>query len=185
MDSANIPPYARNARPLAQLLVLLGTLAMTACAHGEIVTLRPGETAALSGKVSSVTVTSAGVPLERLVVYEDIDANRTIEETIVSRLVEDDHFDESGDLKISVRINGFRLRSTGNAFWAGAMAGIDKLEGEVDIQQGEGHTNYYDFKSSGSEEWYFKYGSGARFRSLARVLAEKISMLFEGEDVAE
>jgi hypothetical protein len=185
MDLADTTPCARNARPLAQLLVLLGVLAMTACAHGEIVNMRPGETAALSGKVSSVTVTSAGVPLERLVVYEDIDANRTIEETIVSRLVKDDHFDESGDLRVSVRITGFRLRSTGNAFWAGAMAGIDKLEGNVDIQQGEGHTNHYDFKSSGAEEWYFKYSSAARFRSLARVLAEKISTLLDDEGVDE
>ena len=185
MDSANVVPCTQNTRPLAQLLVLLGALTMTACAHGEIVNLRPGDTAALSGKVSGVTVTSAGVPLERLSVYVDIDGNRTIEEAIVSRLVEDGHFDESGAVQISVRITGFRLRSAGNAFWAGAMAGVDKLEGEVDIQQGDGHTNYYEIKSSGAEEWYFKYSATARFRSLTRVLAEKITALFEAEEVDE
>jgi hypothetical protein len=29
------------------------------------------------------------------------------------------------------------------------------------------------------EEWYFKFGAAARFRSLARELAEKIATLFE------
>ena len=106
-----------------------------------------------------------------------------IEEAIVSRLGEDGHFDESGDLQINVRITGFRLRSAANAFWWGAWAGVDKLESDVDIQQGEDRVNHYGFELSGSEEWYFKYGATARFRSLARELAEKISTLFESEGV--
>ncbi len=185
MDSANIPPGARSGRSLANFCGMLVALAMTACAHGQITNMRLGDTAALSGKVSVVTVTSEGVVAERRSVYERLDADRRIEEAIVSRLVEDDHFDESGDLRVSVRVTGFRLRSAGNAFWAGYMAGVDKLEGEFDIQQGEGHTNHYAFQLSGAEEWYFKYSATARFRSLSRELAEKISTLFEREDVAE
>ena len=53
------------------------------------------------------------------------------------------------------------------------------LDGEVDIQRGEDSTKRYTFKLSSSEEWYFKYSAAARFRSLARELAEKITTLFE------
>jgi hypothetical protein len=82
-------------------------------------------------------------------------------------------------MRISVRITEFRLRPAGSAFWAGFMAGVDMLDGEVDIQRGEDSTKRYTFKLSSLEEWYFKYGAAARFRSLARELAEKIATLFE------
>jgi hypothetical protein len=189
MDSANVPPRARNTRPLAQLLVMLGALAMTACVHGELYTTRPGDTLALTGKVSGVTVTSGGVPLERMGVYEEIGANHLIGEAIISRLVEDGHFDESGDLRIIARITGFRLRSTANVILWGDWTGVDELAGEVDIQLGEDHTNYYGFELSAKQEDVFKATAKSRLRSLGGALAEKISALFgapsEGEDVAE
>jgi hypothetical protein len=159
--------------------VVLAALALTACAHGRITAISPGDTAALSGRVSSVTVTSDSVLSDRRRVYDELDADRAIEKAIISRLVEDGHFDESGDTRVSVRITEFRLRSAGSAFWAGFMAGVDMLDGEVDIQQGEDSNNRYTFKLSSSEEWYFKYGAAARFRSLANELAEKITTLFE------
>jgi hypothetical protein len=179
MDSANARPYVRNARPLAPLFVALAALALTACAHGRITAISPEDSAALSGRVSGVTVTSDGVLFERRRVYDRLDADRAIEEAIVSKLVEDGHFDESGDTRVSVRITEFKLRSAGTAFWVGFMAGVDMLDGEVDIQQGEDSNKRYTFKLSSSEEWYFKYGAGARFRSLANELAEKIATLFE------
>ena len=179
MDSASVRPYARNARLLAPLLVVFGALVLTACAHGRITATSPGDAGALSGRVSDVTVNSDAVIAERKGVYDGLDADRTIKEAIVSELVEDGHFDESGDTRVSVRITEFRLRSTGSAFMWGFFAGVDMLDGEVEIQQGEDSNKRFTFKLSGSEEWYFKFSAAARFRSLASELAEKIATLFE------
>ena len=178
MGSTDVAPCARNARQLARLLAALGALVMTACVYGEIYTTRPGDTTALSGKVSGVTGTSGGVPLERLGVYEEIDANHLIGEEIISRLVEDERFDEWGDLRITARITGFRLRSTANVVLWSNWTGADELAGEVDIKLGENHTNYYNFELTARQEGAFKFSAKSRLRSLARALAERVSALF-------
>ena len=60
----------------------------------------------------------------------------------------------------------------------GNYTGVDRLVGEVDIQLGDGHTNYYEFELSARQDVVFKASAKSRLRSLARALAEKISSLF-------
>jgi hypothetical protein len=179
MGSANIQLHAHDTRHLVRVLVVLVALGAAACAHGTITAASPGGLSPLSGKVADVTVTSQGIDQERKPVYDKLEGDRTIEQAITSRLVKDGRYDESGETRVSVRIKEFRLRSTGNAFVNGFLAGVDKLEGEVHVRQGEGSDERYVFKLSGSEEWYFKYSASARFRSLANELAEKVGTLFE------
>jgi hypothetical protein len=51
-------------------------------------------------------------------------------------------------------------------------------EGEVVASPASGPPARYTFKLSGSEEMYFKFSAGARFRSLARTLAARVSEAF-------
>lgn len=123
-----------------------------------------------------MSVTAApSVDGERRAVFDEIGASDVINRVIVATLEQDGRYDPAGDVRIDVKITVFRLRSTGNVFWNGFFAGVDKLEGMVDVTRGAEPPTQYSFKLSGSEELYFKFGRAARFRSLAGELAEKLS----------
>jgi hypothetical protein len=160
--------------------VLLGLLG---CAHG---TLSPSAAVSpdrLPRKVGTVTVTlDPAVPAERRAVYERFDGNRLIAGQIIERLRRDALYDEAGADRVDVRVDVFRLRSPGNAFWNGFFAGIDRLEGEVVLARASAEPATYAFKLSGREDAYLKFSAGARFRSLARALGAKVSAVLRGRE---
>jgi hypothetical protein len=158
---------------------ILGTailFAVSGCAHGTITAVSPGRPLA-AGKVATVTVdaTGATAAADRRQAYESLNGGAVIEGAIRARLERDGLSDPNGDTAVQVEVGVFRLRSTGTAFWAGFLAGIDKLEGTVQFSQGAAEPSRYAFVLSSSEEWYFKYGASARLRALANELAEKIA----------
>lgn len=160
----------------------LGTAAVvamalaSACAHGTLSPSGLGLAGSKLGKVAEVSVAiQPSMDADRLAVYDAFGGNDAIAAAITTRLEEGGLYDRAGDVRIAVTVTAFRLRSTANAFWNGFFAGIDKLEGRVDFVEGGAPPATYVFTLSGTEDIYFKYSAGARFRSLARELAEKLS----------
>jgi hypothetical protein len=157
---------------------MLLLLAALGCAHGTISPVDP-RLAAPSGKVAAVAVSlDPGVSDDRRAVYARLHGDDLIAQEIVQRLGRDGLYDAAGAMRVDVRVSVFRLRSTANAFWNGWLAGIDLLEGRVDVSRASAEPARYTFKLSASEEAYFKYSAAARFKSLARVLATRVSELF-------
>lgn len=149
--------------------------AAIACAHGTLTQINPGVQPSRTGRIAAVSVTAApSVDGDRRAVFDETAASDVISRAIVAGLEQDARYDLAGDTRIDVKITVFRLRSTGNAFWNGFLAGVDKLEGTVDVTRGDESPIQYSFKLSGSEELYFKFSRAARFRSLAGELAEKL-----------
>lgn len=172
----SIPPRARAARA-GWWPVAVGTaLILGGCAHG---TLRPVAPVAPGApyRVRAITVDlAATAPTDRRVAYEHHSGNQLIASAIVEELTAAGAYDAAGgDADLAVHVEQFRLRSTGNAVWNGFFAGIDKLEGNVDLRRDGAAPDRYAFVLSGTEDAYFKFSAEARFRSLARTLGEKIA----------
>ena len=157
----------------------LALLTALGCAHGTISPAMHGAVSPPPRSVAIVTVTlDPAVGADRRTTYDDLGANDAIAREIVSRLGDQGHYDPAGTTRLEVTVTNFRLRSTGNAFVNGFFAGVDILEGEVRVVPASGEPARYVFKLSGSEEMYFKFGAGARFRSLTRTLASRVAGLF-------
>jgi hypothetical protein len=174
------PDSHGKTRQFVSAFVLLAALVATGCADGTITSISRGGSAPLRAKVAEVTVSSASVVRERRARYDKLDGDRSIQRAIIDRLVEDGHFDSSGDMRIEVEITVFKLRSVSTALFLGFLAGEDKLYGKVSVSQDEDIGRRYRFELRSSEEWYFKVSASGRFGSLANELAEKISTLFDG-----
>ena len=156
------------------LVLLLG-----GCAHGVLSPSGGAPAVRTSGNVASVTVSvDPSLDAERRAVYEQFRGDDLIAREIVAALERNGRYDPAGDTRVEVTVTNFRLRSTGNVVWNGLFAGVDRLEGHIEIRQGATEPALYSFVLSGSEDQYFKFGAGARFRSLARVLAAKVSGVF-------
>ena len=174
-------------RPLAvRVLRSAGTMMaaclMAGCAHGTLSPVDMTRPARLTGNVAAVKVVlDEEVPADRRHVYEEMAASDVISRALVDALSERHVYDPAGDTAIEVHVSGFRLRSTTNAFFNGTLAGVDMLNGAVSMHQGAVEPVQFHFRVSGEEDWYFKYSAGARFRSMARVLAREVAARFVGE----
>jgi hypothetical protein len=159
----------------ARRLVLVVAAAAVAggCAHGSVRLASPGAPAPATVARVRATITET-VPAERRAVYEELGGNHVIEQALIESLTEAGKYDPHGDVLAEVRVDGFRLRSTANAAFNGWFAGIDKLEGEVDLKRSDTEPVRYVYTLSGTEDVYFKWSASARFRSLARTLADKL-----------
>jgi hypothetical protein len=167
--------FATWGRPFGLSLVLL----LGGCAHGVLSPSGGAPAVRTSGKVASVTVSvDPSLVAERRAVYDQFQGDDLIAREIVAALERNGRYDPAGDTRVDVTVTDFRLRSAGNVVWNGLFAGVDRLEGHIEIQQEPTEPALYSFVLSGSEDVYLKFAAGARFRSLARVLAAKVSGVF-------
>ena len=150
------------------LLVLLAI----SCTHGKIEPL--GKPGPIAGKIRSVSVRIESISTDRLRVYEELNGNEIIKRDVTAALQKAGRYDPSGQIDLEIVVNNFRLRSAGNAFWAGLYGGVDKLEGNVQFRSPTAAPRSFSFALSGSEDWYSKYDRGDRLDSFGRVLGEKI-----------
>ena len=152
----------------ASALVLLAI----SCTHGKIEPL--GKPGPIAGKIRSVSVRIESISTDRLRVYEELNGNEIIKRDVTAALQKAGRYDPSGQIDLEIVVNNFRLRSAGNAFWAGLYGGVDKLEGNVQFRSPTAAPRSFSFALSGSEDWYSKYDRGDRLDSFGRVLGEKI-----------
>ena len=152
--------------------LLLITSLTIGCAHGNIKSL-DGQSS-VDGKISRVTVTIEGVVPDRLQVYQSLDGNSLIERDVTAAVRAAGRYDAGGDVELKIVVTNFRLRSTGNAFWAGIYGGVDKLGGNVEFRSAGASPQSYSFALSGSEDWLFKFDRVDRLDSLARLLGKKV-----------
>ncbi|MDG2048921.1 MAG: hypothetical protein P8M78_02050 [Myxococcota bacterium] len=156
---------------LLRLTLALAVLAI-GCTHGKIEPL--GEPGPIVGKIRSVSVRIESVSTDRLRVYEELNGNEIIKRDVTAALQKAGRYDPSGQVDLEVVVNNFRLRSEGNAFWAGIYGGVDKLEGSVQFRSPTTAPRSFNFALSGSEHWYSEYDRGDRLDSFGRILGEKI-----------
>ena len=168
VPSRRLPPGARTLLGRAGIALLV-TLA--ACAHGRIIP----ETARIPTPVGRVDVQPAPeLPGDRIARWRELDADRVIREAIESELASAGAWQPGAGVEVVVTVTIFRLRSSWNAAINGLFAGIDMLEGSIEIRRPDAEPERLTFKFSGAEDEYLKFSSGARFRSLVRALAREI-----------
>jgi|SRR5688572_10731085 hypothetical protein len=146
------------------------------CAHGSVQALPPIPDEALAGPIGDVKITlSEALPESRRQAFLAHDGEALVRQAVVDAFARRSHWDPVSPQVLHLTVTVFRLRSTANAFINGWFAGIDMLEGEAEVTRGDAPPLRYTFKLSGSEDSYFKYSSGARFRSLARCLGAELA----------
>ncbi len=152
-------------------LAILVALVIVGCAHGR---LEP-PSARIPAPVGRVAVAPVpGLAAERIDRYRELDGDGMIREAIERELSDAGAWQPGGDVVVAVTVSNFRLRSAGNAFWNGFLAGSDLLDGQIDIQRGDAPPERIVFKLSGNEDLYLKFSATARLRSLSRTLAREI-----------
>lgn len=146
------------------------------CAHGTVQLVPPLPDEAVSGPIGEVSVTLVpSLPESRREAFVKHDGEALVRQAIVDAFAARAHWDPTAAQTLHVTVSVFRLRSTANAFINGFFAGIDMLEGEVEVRRGEAPPVRYTFKLSGAEDQYFKYSANARLRSLAQCLATELA----------
>ena len=146
------------------------------CAHGTVQVAPPIPDELPSGRIGDVKVSLAPtLPESRRAAFLEHDGEALVRQAIVEAFTQRAHWDPSSPEVLHVTVTVFRLRSTANAFVNGYFAGIDMLEGEAEVTNGDAPPTHYTFKLSGAEDQYFKWSSSARFRSLARCLGTSLA----------
>lgn len=75
---------------------------------------------------------------------------------------------------LEVQVTGFRLRSGATVFWAGVMAGVDTLDVDVAVRDGQQITRSYT-TGVGSSGIAGGLTSSSRFQPMADVVAERVA----------
>jgi hypothetical protein len=144
------------------------------CAHGHL-TVPVSQMGPAKPPIGAVRVTaSEALPPDRLERYRHFGGDELIARVVRERLVAEGIWQDGAPNEVVVRVEQFRLRSAGTAFWVGVFAGIDMLEGTLTIGPGGTDGEPIGFKYSGAEDEYMKFSAAARFRSMAGALADDV-----------
>jgi hypothetical protein len=163
----------QNGKRFAALQLLVCLLG---CAHGTVRTVSPAPADLVAGPIGGVTIAlSPDLPESRRTAYTKHQGDAVIQQAIRDAFETRGQWDPASTQTIHLTVTVFRLRSTANAAINGFFAGIDLLEGRAELRHADTTVMVYEFKTSGAEDQYFKYSSGARFRSLARSLGSELA----------
>ena len=122
----------------------------------------------------TVSIDASGIPQERLQVFEERGGAEALANGILKALTETKKQPALAPAELRVVVTNFRLRSTASGFWAGPIAGADKLDvGVTLLSEGE-VLKTYETGVAGVVAGLIKPGAGRRFNGLIEVASERI-----------
>ena len=157
------------------LVLLVAGLAQAAGCSGHSQPEVPVATGPRVPNVGSVVVTVSGaVSPDVKEIFDEVNGTKRLQVAVEGAGAKVAKLTPGSPRVLEVEVTAFRLRSGATVFWAGIMAGVDTLDVNVTVRDGDHVVRTY---TSGVGSSGIKGGltSSSRFQPMADVVAERVA----------
>lgn len=107
-------------------------------------------------------------------IFSEVDGTPRLKQAVEKAVANVAKLNAASPRVLEVEVTGFRLRSGATVFWAGIMAGVDTLDVNVAVREGQQVTRSYT-TGVGSSGIAGGLTSSSRFQPMADVVAERVA----------